>query len=47
MRADRTHHTHSILIFVSVLERKVWVLADRGINVRIELPDDGRKSLKI
>lgn len=32
------HHTHEengILIFISLLERKVWILGDRGINTVI------------
>ncbi|SDP39658.1 TPM domain-containing protein [Desulforhopalus singaporensis] len=34
----RTRDENGILVFVSVLERKVWILADRGINEKIE-PD--------
>jgi putative membrane protein len=34
----RTRDENGILIFVSVLERKVWILADRGVNEKIE-PD--------
>lgn len=32
----RTKHQTGILIFISIFERKVWILADRGINARIE-----------
>lgn len=32
----RTRQENGILIFVSVLERKVWVLGDRGINDKID-----------
>jgi len=32
----RTREENGILIFVSVLERKVWILGDRGINERID-----------
>ena len=32
----RTREENGILIFVSVLEQRVWVLGDRGINERIE-----------
>ena len=31
----KTRHETGILIFVSVLERKVWILADRGIDKKI------------
>lgn len=31
-----TRHRSGIMIFVSVLERKAWILADRGINERID-----------
>ena len=31
----RTRHETGILIFVSLFERKVWILGDRGINARI------------
>jgi len=31
----RTRHETGILIFISVFERKVWILGDRGINARI------------
>jgi putative membrane protein len=31
----RTKEESGILIFISVLERKVWILGDRGINERI------------
>ncbi|MFV0437226.1 MAG: TPM domain-containing protein [Desulfopila sp.] len=33
---SRTREENGILIFVSVLERKVWILGDRGINDRID-----------
>lgn len=32
----RTRQQNGILLFVSVLERKVWILGDRGINERID-----------
>jgi putative membrane protein len=32
----RTREATGVLIFVSVFERKVWVLADRGINAKVE-----------
>lgn len=31
----RTRHGTGILIFISLFERKVWILGDRGINARI------------
>jgi putative membrane protein len=31
----KTRHETGVLIFISVLERKVWVLADRGINEKV------------
>jgi putative membrane protein len=31
----RTRDETGVLVFISVLERKVWVLADRGINTRV------------
>jgi putative membrane protein len=31
----RTRHETGILIFISLFERKVWILGDRGINSRI------------
>ena len=31
----RTGHETGILIFISIFERKVWILGDRGINARI------------
>lgn len=34
----RTRHETGILIYVSLLEHKVWILGDRGINEKI-LPD--------
>jgi len=34
----RTRHETGILIFISLLERKVWILGDRGINEKIN-PD--------
>jgi putative membrane protein len=33
----KTKDANGILIFISILERKVWVLADAGINARIDL----------
>ncbi|MDD3813932.1 MAG: TPM domain-containing protein [Desulfocapsaceae bacterium] len=32
----KTKDANGILIFISILERKVWVLADAGINARID-----------
>ena len=32
----RTKDQTGILIFISLLERKVWILGDRGINEKIE-----------
>lgn len=32
----RTRDETGVLILISVFERKVWVLADRGINARVE-----------
>ncbi len=34
----RTRHETGILIFISVFEKKVWVLGDRGINEKVS-PD--------
>lgn len=31
----RTRHETGVLIFISVLERKVWIIGDRGINEKI------------
>ena len=31
----RTSGETGVLIFISVLERKVWIIGDRGINERI------------
>lgn len=31
----RTREQTGVLLYISVLERKVWVLADRGINARV------------
>ncbi|WP_163337639.1 TPM domain-containing protein [Desulfopila sp. IMCC35008] len=31
----RTRQENGILVFISVLEKKVWVLGDRGINERV------------
>ncbi|WP_243371504.1 TPM domain-containing protein [Geotalea sp. SG265] len=31
----RTRHETGVLIFISLLERKVWILGDRGINEKI------------
>jgi len=31
----RTRDENGILIFISILERKVWILGDRGVNLRI------------
>jgi len=39
----RTRDENGILIFLSLLEHKVWILADRGINSR--LPHDQWKGL--
>lgn len=35
-RLYRTRDETGVLIFISILERKVWVLGDRGINQRID-----------
>ncbi len=35
-RLYMTRHETGILIFMSLLERKVWILGDRGINERID-----------
>ncbi|MBW6521190.1 MAG: TPM domain-containing protein [Desulfoarculaceae bacterium] len=35
-RLYKTKDENGILIFISVLERKVWILADAGINARID-----------
>jgi len=35
-RLYRTRDENGILLFISVLERKVWILADAGINSRID-----------
>ena len=35
-RLYRTTNETGILIFISLLERKVWILGDRGINARIQ-----------
>ncbi|NTU50532.1 MAG: hypothetical protein HGA87_06635 [Desulfobulbaceae bacterium] len=32
----RTREETGILIFISIMERKVWILGDRGINERID-----------
>jgi putative membrane protein len=32
----KTRDENGILLFISVLERKVWILADAGINAKIE-----------
>jgi putative membrane protein len=32
----RTRDETGVLIFISVFERRVWVLADRGINAKVE-----------
>jgi putative membrane protein len=32
----RTRDATGVLIFISVLERRVWILGDRGINARIQ-----------
>lgn len=32
----RTRHENGILLYISVVEQKVWILADAGINSRIE-----------
>jgi putative membrane protein len=31
----RTRDENGILIFISILERKVWILGDRGVNLKI------------
>ncbi|MDD2581184.1 MAG: hypothetical protein PHR66_04215 [Desulfuromonadaceae bacterium] len=35
-RLYRTRDETGILVFISILERKVWILGDRGINQRID-----------
>ena len=35
-RLYETKENNGILLFISVFEKKAWVLADRGINERIE-----------
>ena len=32
----RTRDETGVLVLISVFERKVWVLADRGINTKVE-----------
>lgn len=32
----RTRHGTGVLLFISVFERRVWVLADQGINAKID-----------
>jgi putative membrane protein len=39
----RTRDETGVLIFISILERKVWILGDRGINAKI--PPEGWKDL--
>ncbi|MGV8075437.1 MAG: TPM domain-containing protein, partial [Syntrophobacteraceae bacterium] len=39
----RTRDETGVLIFISILERKVWILGDRGINTKI--PPEGWKHL--
>ncbi|MBW1636266.1 MAG: TPM domain-containing protein [Deltaproteobacteria bacterium] len=34
----KTERENGILLYISVMEKKVWILADRGINERIEQP---------
>lgn len=34
-KLDRTRDATGVLIFISVLERRVWVLADHGINAKV------------
>jgi len=31
----RTRDENGILIFISILERKVWILGDRGVNLKV------------
>lgn len=38
----RTRHETGILVFISLFERKVWILGDRGINARIP-PDSWQR----
>ncbi len=42
----RTQDANGILIFISILERKVWVLADSGINDRIN-PEQWQAMIKL
>ncbi len=39
----RTRHETGVLIFISILERSVWILADRGINEKV--PDTAWKDV--
>jgi len=32
----KTREENGVLIFISVFERKVWILADRGVNEKID-----------
>ncbi len=43
----RTRHSTGVLFFVSVLERKVWVLADKGIYEKITHEALSRLALKV
>jgi len=42
----RTTDETGILIFISIFERKVWILGDRGINARIS-PDSWQQLVKV
>jgi putative membrane protein len=42
----QTKDANGILIFISILERKVWVLADSGINDRIN-PEQWQAMIKL
>lgn len=42
----QTRDANGILIFISILERKVWVLGDSGINARID-PEEWQAIVKL
>jgi putative membrane protein len=43
----RTREETGVLIFISLLEHKVWILGDRGINARIEPESWQRYALEL
>ncbi len=45
-RLYKTKDENGILVFISILERKVWVLADAGINARID-PDQWQEIIDL